>query len=145
MQLSQNHPVNAFSITLALSEIGFGWSEPGQRQEGVYPRGSCLPGFHSAILDPVGWGPGERGVQWQGPGLGPGECVEEGQRPPVKGLCDGTGATPQLPKRSGVHARLVGGLPSQQSSSMASLRDEESGSKPAQTHISLFSIDLPFK
>lgn len=72
--------------------------------------------------------------------------VEEGQRPAglglVKGLCDGTGATPQLSKRSGVHARLVGGSPSQQSSSMASLWDEESGSKPAQTRMSPLSIGL---
>lgn len=75
--------------------------------------------------------------------------MEEGQRPAglglAKGLCDGIGATPQLPKRSGVHAHLVGCSPSQQSSSMASLQDEESGNKPTQTHISLASIDLPFK
>lgn len=75
--------------------------------------------------------------------------VEEGQRPAglglAKGLCDGIGATSQLPKRSGVHAHLVRCSPSQQSSSMASLQDEESGNKPTQTRISLVSIDLPFK
>jgi len=73
----------------------------------------------------------------------------EGQRPVglglAEGLCGGAGATPQLPKRSGVHARLAGGSPSQQSSSMASPWDEESGSKPTQTRTSPLPIDLPFK
>lgn len=31
VQRSQTCPVNAFSITLVLSEIGFGWGEPGQK------------------------------------------------------------------------------------------------------------------
>lgn len=130
---------------------------PGRgKKEFIREEAACLGCVQPSLT------PGEAPLRWDGALLVGGfgargwgwvlenaASVEEGQRPAglglVEGLCDGSRATPQLPKRSGVHAHLVGGSPSQRSSSMASLQDEQAGSKPTQTCMSLLSIDLPFK